>query len=143
MVAGITLPLLPVRTLSLPPEQRIGRYYAMARYDHLPIYKLGYDFCLAAEQYCKKFPQYHKYTLGAEIRSGAHNLLLLIVAANTTQTKRNTLERLRLVLDQEKILLRLAFDLRCWESFHQYERLSEMVVNLSKQNEGWLKKYGG
>ena len=36
-------------------------------------------------------------------------------------------------------LIRLAFDLKCLKSLKHYERLSGILTEISRQNEGWLK----
>lgn len=47
----------------------------MAQTEHLPIYKSAYDLCLCLEQVGHNFSRYHKYTLGADLRDGAVDLL--------------------------------------------------------------------
>ncbi len=41
----------------------------MARYEHLPIYKQALDVAVHFERVVAGFSRYHKYTLGAELRS--------------------------------------------------------------------------
>ena len=48
----------------------------MARYEHLQIYKAGFDLAVYIEQIVAGFSHYHKYTLGTELRTLSHNALL-------------------------------------------------------------------
>ena len=40
----------------------------MARYQHLPIYKLSYELLARVMLLTKEFPRDHKFTLGQKIR---------------------------------------------------------------------------
>lgn len=42
----------------------------MARYEHLPIYKIAMDLAMYLEQVVRNFSRYHKYTVGSEPRVG-------------------------------------------------------------------------
>ena len=59
----------------------------MARTDHLPIYKAAYDLCLYLERTVRKFPRYHCYMLGTDLREGARRVLTSIVRANARRDK--------------------------------------------------------
>jgi hypothetical protein len=43
-------------------------FLAMARYEHLPIYKTAMDLTIYLEQVVRNFSRYHKYTLGSDLR---------------------------------------------------------------------------
>jgi hypothetical protein len=59
----------------------------MAQSEHPSIYKRSYNLCLYLEQVVRGFSRYHKYTLGAELREGARQVLKLIVRANARRDK--------------------------------------------------------
>ncbi|PIR12756.1 four helix bundle protein [Candidatus Falkowbacteria bacterium CG11_big_fil_rev_8_21_14_0_20_39_10] len=111
----------------------------MARYDHLPIFKKAYDLCFEIEQQVKNFSRDYKYTIGAEIRQISHEIPALIMIANNHCEKKEYLEELWIKLEKLKLLVRLAFDLKCLRSISHYERLAEVMTDISRQNEGWLK----
>ena len=67
----------------------------MARSEHLPIYKAAYDLCLHVERVVQKFPRYHKYTLGTDLREGARRVLGLVVRANARRDKAPVLLEVR------------------------------------------------
>jgi|CXWL01.1.fsa_nt_gi hypothetical protein len=57
----------------------------MARYEHLLIYKTAMDLAVYLEQVVRTFSRYHKYTLGSELRQQSHELVTLIIRANSRQ----------------------------------------------------------
>ncbi len=114
----------------------------MAQTEHLPIYKAAYDLCLYLEQVVHGFSRYHKYSLGADLRDGARRTLKLVVRANSRRDKSVTLLDLREELEELKVLLRLCQDVKAFPRFNSFEHAMTQVVQIAKQNEGWLKSQG-
>jgi four helix bundle protein len=114
----------------------------MAQTEHLPIYKSAYDLCLYFEQVVKNFSRYHKYSLGADLRDGAREVLKLIVRANSRRDKSPILHELREELEELKVLLRLCHDVKAFPNFNSFEHAISLVTEIAKQNEGWLKRQG-
>ena len=111
----------------------------MAQTEHLPIYKATYDLCLYLEQIVQHFSRYHKYALGADLRDGARRALKLVVRANARRDKTPVLLQLREELEELKVLLRLGQDVKAFANFKSFEHAITQVVDIAKQNEGWLK----
>ena len=111
----------------------------MAQAEHLPIYKRSYDLCLHLEQVVRGFSRYHKYTLGADLREGARRVLKLIVRANARHDKVPLLLDVREEVEQLKVVLRLSQDVKAFASFGAFEQAIGQVVEIAKQNEGWLR----
>ena len=111
----------------------------MAQTEHLPIYKHTYDLCLYLEQIVHNFSRYHKYTLGTDLRDGARRALKLVVRANSRRDKLPVLLELREELEELKVLLRLAQDVKAFANFKSFEHAITHVVEIAKQNEGWLR----
>jgi 23S rRNA-intervening sequence protein len=111
----------------------------MAQSEHLPIYKASYDLCLYLEQTVRNFSRYHKYSLGTDLRDGARRVLRLVVRANTRRDKTTVLLRIREELEDLKVLLRLAHDVKAFSNFNSFEHAIGLVTDIAKQNEGWLK----
>ena len=111
----------------------------MAQAEHLPIYKASYDLCLYLEQVVRGFSRYHKYTLGADLRDGARRVLKLVVRANARHDKVPVLLEVREEVEQLKVVLRLCQDVKAFPSFTGFEHAITQVVEIAKQNEGWLK----
>ncbi len=111
----------------------------MAQTEHLPIYKRTYDLCLYLEQVVQNFSRYHKYALGADLRDGARRALKLVVRANARRDKVPVLLQLREELEELKVLLRLGQDVKAFANFTSFQHAMTLVVEIAKQNEGWLK----
>ncbi len=111
----------------------------MAQTEHLPIYKSTYDLCLHLEGIVHNFSRYHKYTLGADLRDGARRALKLVVRANARRDKTSVLLELREELESLKVVLRLSQDVKAFAHFTSFEHAITQVVEIAKQNEGWLK----
>ena len=60
----------------------------MARYEHLQIYKAAIDLAVYIEQIVASFSHYHKYTLGTELRTLSHKIVVLIIKVNNMTDKR-------------------------------------------------------
>lgn len=111
----------------------------MAQAEHLPIYKSSYDLCLYLEQLVRGFSRYHKYALGADLRDGARRVLKLIVRANARRDTVPLVLEIREELEELKVLLRLCHDVKAFPNFNAFEHALTQVVEIAKQNEGWLK----
>jgi len=111
----------------------------MAKYEHLPIYKKAYDFALYCKKIVRGFSRYHKYTLGSELRVGSREVIRLIRQANDTAERKRFLLELRSKLEDLKLTIRLCKDLKVFANFNSYQVAINEVVDISKQNEGWLK----
>jgi len=62
-----------------------------------------------------------------------------VVRANAQRDRVATLLELREQLEELKVLLRLGQDLKVFSGFSAFEHAISQVVELAKQNEGWLK----
>jgi hypothetical protein len=85
------------------------------------------------------FARYHKYALGTDLRDGARRALKLIVRANARRDKTPVLLQLRKELEELKVLLRLGQDVKAFPNFKSFEHAITLVVEIARQNEGWLK----
>ena len=115
----------------------------MARSEHLPIYKGAYDLCLYLEQVVRGFSRDHRYGIGKDMREAARRVLRLVVRANAQGDKRRALLALREELEELKVLVRLGHDVKAFASFNSFEHATSRVVEIAKQNEGWLRSQGG
>jgi hypothetical protein len=110
----------------------------MARYQHLPIYKLSYELLGRVMLVTKDFPRDHKYTLGQKLRDEIISVIVFIYRANSSEQKvsviNEILERILVV----ELLIRLSRDMRILTIKH-YAGLVEMTESLARQAEGWKK----
>ncbi len=109
----------------------------MSQYSHLPIFQKSYKLNLEIYKATRQFPRAFKYTLGQTLKELATDLLNEIVAANQAEQKVDLLKNARLKLEQFRIHLRLACDLRI-VSLGRYEALNRDIEEVSKQLSGWL-----
>jgi len=112
----------------------------MARYDHLPIYRAAFDLAVHIEKIVRHFSRYHKYSLGTELRESSRRILERIIEANNSHNREPILLKLREDLEKLKVLARLCHESGGFASTRAYLYVSEQVVNLAKQNEGWLRQ---
>lgn len=111
----------------------------MARYEHLPIYKAAFDLVLYFEKIVVNFSRYNKYTHGTTLRNLARDVIMLIVRANSTADKLPVLEQLRIKLEQLKVEVRICKEVRAFANFNSFETSINQVIEISRQNEGWLR----
>ncbi len=114
----------------------------MARYEHLPIYKKAMDVAVHFEKVVAGFSQYHKYTLGTELRNKSREIVSLIVESNSTADRLPCLLDLRERIEELIILVRLCKEVRAFKSFKSFQFAVEDINSVSRQNEGWIKSAG-
>jgi len=110
----------------------------MARYEHLPIYKEAFDLALYFEKTVRGMARYDKYTLGTDLRNLSRDVLKLIQRANSEEERSATLREIRAKVEELKVVLRLARESGAIATAKSYEFASGKVVNIGRQNEGWL-----
>ena len=111
----------------------------MALHENLPIYKKALDLAIYFEKIVKNFSRYHKYTVGTELRNVSREVLTLIVKANLARDKKEALLKVREKLEELKISVKICKEIKAFRSFKSFEYSIRSVVNIAKQNEGWLK----
>lgn len=137
----------------------------MAAYEHLPIFKRLMDLAVFVEKVVSRFSRYHIYTLGSELRSMCHEALALVVDANSAPTgapgasrssassrERGTglttgeenvrlaiLLKLRILLERMKVHLMIAREVQAFHNRNSFVEATGIVVELCRQNEGWIK----
>ena len=115
----------------------------MAHYEHLPIYKAAFDLLVYFEKIVANFSRYHKYTHGQALREISRDVLMLIVSANNTHEKLPVLEEIRIMLEKLKVEIRICKEIRAFANFKSFETSINKVVEIAKQNEGWMKSQMG
>ncbi len=114
----------------------------MARYDHLPIYRSAMKLAVHLETVVRGFPRYVKYTLGSEMRLKSQQAVALIIKANGRRDKRETLVLLRDELEQLLVQARICQETGGFRSFASFATTVELVGQVVRQAEGWLKASG-
>ncbi|WP_457671442.1 four helix bundle protein [Thiolapillus sp.] len=109
--------------------------------ERMPIWRDAQRLLLEVEQAVKLFPRYHKYTLGTDLRRQAMEIcrcLSRAVSANG-QARLSRVERLVEQVDDMKITIQLARELKVFNSFATFSRIAEQVVSIGKQGGAWLR----
>lgn len=116
----------------------------MARYEHLPLWRDAQRLILLLEQAVRGFPRYHKYTLGTDLRRQALQVGRLIIRANTQREveRLRAIEELVYAVEELKLLIQLAKELRAFNDFRAFQAAAELAVALGKQSGGWWKRAG-
>lgn len=97
------------------------------------------DLAIHVEKIVRNFSRYHKYTLGSELRQKSREVVEAIIRANSKVEKRPHLVEPREKLEALQVLLRIAKEVRSFASVTSYAYVSNLVVQLSRQNEGWIR----
>ena len=113
------------------------------RYRQLPLWRDATRLLVLVETAVRQFAQYHKYTLGADLRRQAMGICRRVARAaqctDATQRARQV-ERLVWGVEDLKITLQLAKEVEAFASFAQFQGLAELSVALGKQSGGWWKR---
>jgi hypothetical protein len=115
----------------------------MAHYRHLPIWKAAMDLAVHLEHAVRRFPRYHKYTLGTELRQTAQRLCRLVARANNAQVDDGrfaALDQLVLGVEEMKTLLTLAQEMHAFANFNEFAGATDLTVVLGKQSGGWRRR---
>ena len=110
----------------------------MAYYQNLPIYRKTFELILYIEAIVRNFPRYHKYAIGAEMRSLSKNIAVLIIKANSQRDKVGLLTELRDKCEEMKLLITIGKEIKAFRDFGQFQHAAGMAVEISRQSEGWL-----
>ncbi len=111
----------------------------MAKYEHLPIFNAMMRLTVHVERCAAGFSRQHRYTLGSELRQYCHEALGTIAAANSVSQRLALLLQLRQTLERVKIHLILARELQVYKQKEAFGQAVRLVVDVSRQNEGWIR----
>jgi 23S rRNA-intervening sequence protein len=106
----------------------------MAQYNHLPIFQMTYGLTLETYKASHQFPKEYKYTLGQKLKEIISELLDLIILANSKENKTEVLDEVRSKLEQYRIHLRLAHDLKILglKRYEYFNRTAFRLVGMVK-----------
>lgn len=105
---------------------------------YLPAVQKSYDINKWLVQRCARFPRSFKFTLGDRIQTTALDLNLALVETVHAQAKDRPLHRANRLLDQLRILLRLARDVDLLTA-RQFEFASALNEELGRMIGGWIR----
>ncbi|MBP7806203.1 four helix bundle protein [Candidatus Gracilibacteria bacterium] len=117
----------------------------MARYEHLPVFRDGYELVLRIFRFAGGLAKAHKYSIGEMLRLESLKILQSIVAANSEHVGEKRIAFLSealLAIETVRILMRTVHDLQgCTTT--QFAYIAESVESVSKQLAGWHRSMPG
>lgn len=106
-----------------------------------PIWRDAQRLLVLTEDAVRRFPRYHKYTLGSDLRRQAMQVCRLVNRAwRDPQGRLRHVEHLVMAVDEFKLLLQLGKEVRAFSGFGQFQQLAELAVGLGKQSGGWRRR---
>jgi len=106
-----------------------------------PIARLAQRILADIENAVRRFPRYHKYTVGSDLRAQAMAVARCTHRAwRDADRKRERVEQLGEAIDDLKISLQLAKQVNAFGSFGEFEAIARSVNDLGRQSGGWRKQ---
>ncbi|RRR73753.1 MAG: diversity-generating retroelement protein Avd [Candidatus Viridilinea halotolerans] len=110
--------------------------------NEIPIFAKTYDLLLWLVPTTLKYPREHRFALALRTQQAAFEFNELIVLARKTREKRDLLLRADAHLEQLRLYLRLAHDLKLL-TLRQYEHASRQVSAIGALLGDWMKRTTG
>src|ERR1700682_4337824 len=106
-----------------------------------PIAKVARRVLLDVEKAVRRFPRYHKYTLGSDLRRQAMEVARAVDRAWRERSRQlQRVHELAAAIDDLKLSMQLGKEIEAFGSFAEFEALAELVSGLGRQCGGWLKR---
>lgn len=109
--------------------------------NEIPIFAKTYDLLLWLVPATLKYPREHRFALAIRTQQAAFAFNELIVLARKTREKRDLLIRADAHLEQLRLYVRLAHDLKLL-TLRQYEHVSRELAAIGALLGGWMKRSG-
>ena len=109
--------------------------------NQFPIWRDANRLLLVIEQAVRRFPRYHKYTLGADLRRQAMDLCRRIhraLAASDNQADK--VSAVIAAVDDLKLSVQLGKELAAFRNFQEFQTIVELAVSVGRQGGGWRKR---
>jgi len=115
----------------------------MNRKERLPIWRDANRLLLEIERAVRQFPRYHKYTVGADLRRQSMYVCRMLVRALSAegQQRKQQVQQVRLAIDDLKVTIQLAKELKAFRNFRQFQVISELAVGIGKQSGAWHRRF--
>jgi hypothetical protein len=105
----------------------------------LVIHQKLYDVILYAFPILNRFPKNQRFVLAQQIQNALLDAAKLIARANIERDKRQVLKELDVMLDQARLLIRVAHDLNLLSHRH-YGQMAMRLDEIGRLLGGWRKQ---
>jgi hypothetical protein len=106
-----------------------------------PIAKLAQRLLIDIEQAVRGFARYHRYSVGADLRTQAMQVVRVCHRAwRDRAQQRHWTDQLVWAIDELKLTLQLAKDVHAFRGFAQFEQLIRLAEDLGRQAGGWKRQ---
>ena len=106
-----------------------------------PIARLSHRILTDVENAVRRFPRFHKYSIGADLRAFSMQVARCIHKAWRDPDHRLArVSELCSAVDDLKISMQLGKAVKAFGSFAEFEALAKLVSELGQQSGGWLKR---
>ena len=106
-----------------------------------PIVKLAERVLLDIEKAVRRFPRYHRYTLGADLRREATAVFRCAHRAwRDRNYKLKRVTELAMAVDDLKLSLQIGKQIEAFGSFGEFEVIAKAASELGRQCGGWLRQ---
>ena len=73
------------------------------------------------------------------MRNTAREVIILLIRANNCDRKVPVLDELRIKLEELKVQIRICKEIRAFANFNSFETSINKVIDIARQNEGWMR----
>jgi hypothetical protein len=106
-----------------------------------PIAKVSERLHLDIELAVRRFPRYHRYQVGADLRRQVADVRRLVDRAWRDHAKQlHWTQQLVWAIDELRLTMQMGSQLHAFASFAQFEALIRQLEDLGRQVGGWLKR---
>lgn len=106
-----------------------------------PLFKTTERVIREIEEAVRRFPRFHKYSIGQRLRDQAYTVLeLLHLAWRDRSQQLQHVRQLVLAVDVLKSTLQVAMQLGAVASTGQFEAVFRVIQELGRQSGGWLRR---
>jgi len=112
----------------------------MARYDHLPVYKISYELLILIFRITKDFSREYKYTIGQEVKKESIEMITNIYRANSRVDKKELIQKAGENIEVIRLYFRLLKDLQ-QIGVKKLVSANEKIESISKQLNAWSRSF--
>lgn len=104
-----------------------------------PVYVQWYETLNWILTTVERFPKHVRFSVVSRITDAALDTMAFIIEAIYTKDRRHILEQINLLLEQQRVLFRLAHD-RQYLSHKQHEHIANALQIVGRMIGGWRKE---